>query len=151
MGAAFGALGGPHHRRGRHHRGRAVFQSCTFSYGDLAQQSAASGRSTRSSRTCRTYRRRRFREPDPVAFEPGLALDGGADGLALYRRLIAQLPPLLAPGAGVLFEAAPGTIEALARLVAASFPGVTPEIKADYAGLPRFLSWMSLDKPGMTT
>ncbi len=35
--------------------------------------------------------------PDPVGFEPRLALDGGADGLDLYRRLIAQLPAILAP------------------------------------------------------
>ena len=60
----------------------------------------ASRRSTRSSRTCRTSRRRAIPvAPDPVAFEPSLALDGGADGLALYRRLIAQLPALLAPQA----------------------------------------------------
>ncbi|MFY9780993.1 MAG: peptide chain release factor N(5)-glutamine methyltransferase, partial [Candidatus Baltobacteraceae bacterium] len=35
--------------------------------------------------------------PDPTSFEPRLALDGGADGLALYRRLLARAPQHAAP------------------------------------------------------
>ena len=62
-------------------------------------------------------------------------------GLALYRRLIAMLPALLAPQAPVLFEAAPGTIEPLAALVAAAFPGARPQIAADYAGLGRYIAF----------
>jgi release factor glutamine methyltransferase len=75
--------------------------------------------------------------PDPVSFEPRIALDGGPDGLALYRRLIAALPALTAPQATVVFEAAPGSIEQLAALVRAAFPGARAEIEADYAALPR--------------
>ncbi len=39
------------------------------------------------------------RAPDPTAVEPRGALDGGADGLELYRRLMPQLHALLAPEA----------------------------------------------------
>lgn len=79
------------------------------------------------------------RRPDPVGWEPVLALDGGEDGLDLYRRLFEQLPPLLTPDAVILCEAAPPTIAGLARLLEASFaPERRVEIKADYAGLHRY-------------
>ena len=77
--------------------------------------------------------------PDPVSFEPLVALDGGGDGLVLYRRLVAQLPPLLAPGAALFFEAAPPTIEALAEIVSGAFPNAHVEIGEDYANLERFV------------
>jgi release factor glutamine methyltransferase len=79
--------------------------------------------------------------PDPVSFEPRVALDGGPDGLDLYRRLISQLPGILAPGATVFFEAAPGTIEPLAALVEAAFPHAHVEIGTDYAELERFVQF----------
>lgn len=41
--------------------------------------------------------------PD-VQHEPRSALDGGADGLDLVRRLIADAPPLLKPGGALLIE-----------------------------------------------
>jgi release factor glutamine methyltransferase len=78
--------------------------------------------------------------PDPVSFEPHVAVDGGPDGLDLYRRLLTQLPALLAPGAALFFEAAPPTIEALADLVTATFPDAHVEIGEDYAGLERFVA-----------
>lgn len=78
--------------------------------------------------------------PDPVSFEPHVAVDGGPDGLDLYRRLVAQLPPLLAPGAALFFEAAPPTIEALANLVERAFPRAYVEIGTDYADLERFVA-----------
>jgi release factor glutamine methyltransferase len=78
--------------------------------------------------------------PDPVSFEPHIAVDGGPDGLDLYRRLVTQLPPLLAPGAALFFEAAPPTIESLAEIVASAFPNAHVEIGEDYAELERFVS-----------
>ncbi len=39
-----------------------------------------------------------------VQREPRLALDGGADGLGFYRRIVAELPAHLAPGGLIAFE-----------------------------------------------
>jgi release factor glutamine methyltransferase len=81
--------------------------------------------------------------PDPVGFEPRFALDGGEDGLALYRRLLEGLARLLAPGGSAFLEAAPGTIERLAVL-AESLLGAHVEIGEDYAGKER---WVSVTLP----
>jgi release factor glutamine methyltransferase len=78
--------------------------------------------------------------PLPVSFEPRIAVDGGPDGLALYRSLIAQIPAIAAPGAMLCFEAAPPTIDALAALVEQALPGSYLEIGQDYAGLDRYVS-----------
>ena len=56
--------------------------------------------------------------PDVARYEPALALDGGADGLDAYRRLVAALPGLLAPDGRAVFEIGQGqreAVEALAR------------------------------------
>jgi release factor glutamine methyltransferase len=76
--------------------------------------------------------------PDPTSFEPRLALDGGPDGLDLYRRLLASVPALLRPGGTAFFEAAPETGATLAALAAAACgPAATVAIHRDYAGLER--------------
>jgi release factor glutamine methyltransferase len=77
--------------------------------------------------------------PDPVSFEPRTALDGGQDGLQLYRRLLPQLPSLLNSNAMVLLEAAPPTIPGLLAIVRSSLPKFTTGVCKDYAGLPRYI------------
>ncbi len=79
------------------------------------------------------------RKPDPVAYEPREALDGGPDGLALYRRLLGTLPPLLSANALILLEAAPPTIPGLAALGKSALPHSTIAVGRDYAGLDRYL------------
>jgi release factor glutamine methyltransferase len=57
--------------------------------------------------------------PEARVHEPLVALDGGADGLDVQRRVIAGAPPWLAPGGHLLIETserqAPRTVEAFAR------------------------------------
>lgn len=43
-------------------------------------------------------------DPTVRDFEPRLALDGGADGLDAYRRIVAQAPPLLKSGGRLILE-----------------------------------------------
>ncbi|HTD38905.1 MAG TPA: peptide chain release factor N(5)-glutamine methyltransferase, partial [Candidatus Limnocylindrales bacterium] len=77
--------------------------------------------------------------PDPVAFEPMLARNGGTDGLAFYRRFVADLPRLVAPPGIAILEAAPGNARALEELVRAALPAAGVETIPDYAGLDRFV------------
>jgi len=77
--------------------------------------------------------------PDPVAYEPTVAVDGGIDGLGVYRKLTLRLRELLAPGGSVVLEAAPATIYPLAQLVKDALRVARIEIGNDYAGLERFI------------
>ena len=75
----------------------------------------------------------------PASFEPREALDGGPDGLALYRRLLPQLPALLNENALVVLEAAPPTILTLGNILHFTFPHFTISVVPDYAGLSRYV------------
>jgi release factor glutamine methyltransferase len=77
--------------------------------------------------------------PDPVSFEPLLARDGGPDGLTLYRRLVRDLPALVAPRGIAVLEAAPGNARALEELVRDAIPNAGVETIRDYADLDRFV------------
>jgi release factor glutamine methyltransferase len=82
-------------------------------------------------------------DPNPVSFEPSLALNGGPDGLDLYRRLFPTLPAMLEPGGIVLVEAAPPTIEQLKRIAREAFERAEISIRKDYAGLERYVEVLS--------
>jgi len=59
------------------------------------------------------------------AHEPRLALDGGADGLAVLRRLVAGAPDALTPGGWLLMEIGEDQAGPLASLMAAEgFVGI---------------------------
>ena len=77
--------------------------------------------------------------PDPVSFEPMLARDGGPDGLTLYRRLLRDLPALVAPRGIAILEAAPANARALETLVRGTLPNSGVETIRDYADLDRFV------------
>jgi release factor glutamine methyltransferase len=73
-----------------------------------------------------------------VRREPALALDGGADGLSVTRRLVAASPPRLRPGGTLIAEMHESHAERLPRLcLEAGFAAA--EVRRDLAGLPRFV------------
>lgn len=57
--------------------------------------------------------------PDVRDYEPHLALDGGADGLDLVRRIVEQAPSYLAEGGALALEIGAGQAPAVAELLAA--------------------------------
>jgi release factor glutamine methyltransferase len=77
--------------------------------------------------------------PPEVKSEPALALDGGADGLALVRRLVAEAPALLAPGGALVLEIGVGQAAATADLLrGAGFGDV--RVGRDLGGIDRVVS-----------
>ena len=76
--------------------------------------------------------------PEVARFEPRRALDGGADGLDQYRRVLAALPALLEPGGAGVVELGAGQAEAVTALArAAGFARVG--VRPDLAGVARAL------------
>lgn len=78
-------------------------------------------------------------ELDVSVHEPRLALDGGPDGLDLIRRLLAQAPAVLKPGAGLLLEIEARQGPAALALCAAVLPGAAVRCVPDLAGLDRVI------------
>jgi release factor glutamine methyltransferase len=75
-------------------------------------------------------------DPEVSEHEPWLALDGGADGLDCYRRLVGQLGYLVQPRGIVALEVGRGQAPAVARLVRdAGFRAVS--VHGDLAGIER--------------
>ena len=74
--------------------------------------------------------------PEVARFDPRAALDGGCDGLAAYRAIIADLARVLAPYALVAFEIGEGQAGALAKLLKAGGLQVL-ETRRDLAGSER--------------
>ncbi len=72
-------------------------------------------------------------------YEPALALDGGTDGLALVRRLLAGARRVCKPGAWVLVEHGADQGAAVLSLAEKTLAPTSAEIVPDYAGLDRFL------------
>ena len=76
----------------------------------------------------------------PVArHEPHLALDGGADGLVLIRKLVSQIPQIALPGACMILEIQYNQGDQMLHIVN-QLPG-TPRFSLlkDLAGLPRIV------------
>jgi release factor glutamine methyltransferase len=72
-----------------------------------------------------------------TAFEPRLALDGGADGLAVIGRLLDWLPSELAPGGVALLEIGGDQGADIVAEVERRLPGWSCGVELDLAGLPR--------------
>lgn len=75
-------------------------------------------------------------QPEVRDYEPHLALDGGPDGLAAYRAIIADAPNHLNPGGWLLLEVGAGQDgEVTALLAKAGFTGIVSAM--DHAGINR--------------
>lgn len=72
-----------------------------------------------------------------LAAEPRVALDGGSDGLECIRRLIAELPRLLRPGAAAVLEFGDGQADAVSALVGGLGLGWRVGIRGDLSGRAR--------------
>ena len=72
-------------------------------------------------------------------FEPELALDGGADGLDVFRRLLELAPRALEPGGMLAVELFEGSLEDAAALVRAQGGWASIEVREDLTHRPRVL------------
>ncbi len=75
--------------------------------------------------------------PEIRFHEPAHALRGGANGLDLIRRLLAQTPERLRPGGAVVLEIGAGQADGVRRAAQAAFPNAHIRVARDYAGLDR--------------
>jgi release factor glutamine methyltransferase len=76
-------------------------------------------------------------QPNVLQHEPWLALEGGPDGTAIYRRLLMQAPQYVHPGGAILFEIGAWQGEAVSELIRAAFPEAIVRVERDLAGLDR--------------
>jgi release factor glutamine methyltransferase len=77
--------------------------------------------------------------PEVARFEPRLALDGGPDGLVVYRIIAAAAAALMVPGGRLLVEAGEGQAVDISRIFAAA--GLTVEAPwKDLSGIDRVVS-----------
>lgn len=83
--------------------------------------------------------------PEVASYEPRLALDGGADGLVAYRRLLPQAAATVEPGGVVALEVGAGQAQEVAALGTQSgFAQVA--IRRDAAGIERVV-WLEQGAP----
>ena len=75
--------------------------------------------------------------PEVRDWEPRLALDGGADGLDLYRRIAKTASLYLAHGGCVVLEIGADMGEEVCRLIASVGCYSTTTVYRDYAGKDR--------------
>lgn len=72
-------------------------------------------------------------------FEPGLALDGGDDGLDVFRRILDLAPRALAPGGSLCVELFEDNVNDAAELVRAQPGWAHVEVREDLTHRPRVL------------
>ena len=77
--------------------------------------------------------------PIAASFEPREALDGGADGLDVVRRLLTQLPEATASDGAALIEIGADQAAAATDAAREALPGWSVHIHQDLAGAPRVL------------
>lgn len=76
-------------------------------------------------------------QPEVQSFEPRLALVGGADGLAIVRRLVAEAPEFLTPSGTLMVEVGQGQAGEVVRIAAMQGAYGPATIIRDAAGIER--------------
>lgn len=74
-----------------------------------------------------------------IGYEPGLALDGGEDGLDVFRRILGLAPRALAPGGMLCCELFEDNVGTAALLVRAQGGWASVEVREDLTHRPRVL------------
>jgi release factor glutamine methyltransferase len=77
-------------------------------------------------------------QPEVRDFDPHGALDGGADGLAFYRKLAAEAKPFLKPGGKIMLEFGDGQADAI-RTIFTAEKWIVEAVKEDYSQRERIL------------
>jgi release factor glutamine methyltransferase len=80
--------------------------------------------------------------------EPRIALDGGADGLDLIRRLFSQASRSIKPDGWLLLEIGATQGQAVSALARQAFPRAAVNLHKDYAGLQRIVEIQFHAAPG---
>ncbi|OGP72016.1 MAG: protein-(glutamine-N5) methyltransferase, release factor-specific [Deltaproteobacteria bacterium RBG_16_50_11] len=70
-------------------------------------------------------------------FEPILALDGGEDGFAFYRKILPQAASYLRKGGWLLLEAGQGQGEKVSEMIMSEGHFQRPELVQDFSGIER--------------
>lgn len=78
-------------------------------------------------------------QPEVALYEPRAALDGGPDGLAVIRRLLAQAPLWLGERGALFVEIGYDQGKQARQLAAQAFPTARIAVEQDLAGLDRYL------------
>ena len=91
------------------------------------------------------------RLPVAASFEPALALDGGPDGLAVVRRLLAELPGALTPGGAAFLEIGERQAGGVRAAADDLLPGWSTDVHADLAGMPRVVGLSAVPLPAAGT
>jgi release factor glutamine methyltransferase len=77
-------------------------------------------------------------QPEVRDYDPRLALDGGEDGMAFYRKIAREAVPFLTTGSKLMLEFGDGQEEALQK-VFSDEKWIVEEIVGDYSARPRIL------------
>jgi release factor glutamine methyltransferase len=81
--------------------------------------------------------------------EPRVALDGGADGLDLFRRLLTQASRYVKPDGWLMLEIGATQGQAVTALARQAFPLAAINLHRDYAGLTRVVEIQMRAVPGI--
>jgi release factor glutamine methyltransferase len=76
-------------------------------------------------------------QPEVRLFEPRVALAGGEDGLAVYRRLVRESAEALGAGGWLVMEVGQGQAESVRRLLDATKRYGSVDVRPDQAGIDR--------------